>query len=260
MTNIIARHEVIRNLYPIDTWLDGNTPDLSKFEWPTTGSGRIAHLSRMTDSGVVMACKSDKGTIFVGPDKHKQTFRIKHNKKLWPLFPQLLLYSGPSDASPIWAMYESTSYQEARVEMPCRSTASSSPGHVKVHRMLDGKKNNYVFTMTIQGREETFGWRRSRNVMIKDLGLSHKGYKLVRLTELSGTGSGTQHFSSSLVPGPKTSDRLQIVACCARSHFRIHRFVAFKYLASFGDEWEVVALVTLLAFWIWDRKHYLGSQ
>lgn len=102
--------------------------------------------------------------------------------------------------------------------------------------------------MKIEEREETFGWRRSRNEKIKDLGLSHNGYKLVRLTKGS-------HSSSH--DGPRTSDRMHVVALAGRSHHAFPRCMALRYLGSFGDEWELVSLVTLLAFWLWDRKHMM---
>ncbi|KAI0399765.1 hypothetical protein F4802DRAFT_534250 [Xylaria palmicola] len=222
--------------------------DPSRLEWPTTASGANTKVSAISDTGVVVACKSLPATAFVGPDKHTRLYCIQHRKHR-PLLPRLLLHKGPAKSSPVWATYKATTLREAWVEIPCLSTGATSHGRVKVCRKRDGRKNKYVFTMTIGGREETFGWRRSKNVMIKDLGLSRNGYKLVRLTE------GTHSFSSH--DGPRTSDRMQVVALAARSHLSYPRCMALNYITSFGDEWEVVSLVTVLGFWLWDRKHMM---
>ncbi|KAI0437793.1 hypothetical protein F4803DRAFT_128514 [Xylaria telfairii] len=235
---------------PINTWLDGSSThrDPSELEWPMTTSGLHISPSSISDTGTIIMCKSLPGLAFVGPDKHTRMHRIKHRKHR-PLVPRLLLHKGPDESSPIWATYKATTFHEAWIEIPCRSTGSTSHGRVKVRRKRDGRRNKYVFTMTIGGHEETFGWRRSKNVMIKDLGLSRNGYKLVRLTE------GT--YSSSSHTGPRTSDRMQVVALAARSHRMIPRCMALRFVTSFGDEWEVVSLVTILGFWLWDRKHML---
>ncbi|KAI1750243.1 hypothetical protein F4782DRAFT_509783 [Xylaria castorea] len=235
---------------PIDTWLDRNSThrDPSQLEWPLTTSGVHISPSNISDMGTIVVCKSLPSTAFVGPDKHTRMYRIKHRKHR-PILPQLLLHKGPTESSPIWATYKAATFREAWVEIPCRSTGSTSHGRVKVHRKRDGKRNKYVFSMTLEGREETFGWRRSKNEMIKDLGLSRNGYKLVRLTE--GTHSSSSHS------GPRTSDQMQVVALAARSHRLVPRCMALRYITSFGDEWEVVSLVTVLGFWLWDRKHMM---
>ncbi|TGJ79329.1 hypothetical protein E0Z10_g9433 [Xylaria hypoxylon] len=236
---------------PAHVWLDGNStphPDSTQLEWPLTASGVHGNLSGVSDTGVIMVCKSLPSTAFVGPDKHTRMYRIKH-RKIQPLLPRLLLHQGPNDSSPIWAKYEAVTYHKAWAEIPCRSTGSTSHGRVEIRRKRDGRRNKYVFTMTIRGQEETFGWRRSKNAMIKDLGLSQNGYKLVRLTE--GIHSSSSHT------GPRTSDQMQVVALAARSHHVFPRCMALRYLTSFGDEWELISLVTILAFWLWDRKRMM---
>ncbi|KAI0532977.1 hypothetical protein GGR58DRAFT_488327 [Xylaria digitata] len=226
-----------------NVWLNGSPaskpsrPDQTELEWPMTASGVHENISGLADTRVVMVCKSLPSTTFVGPDQHTRKYRIKHRKHR-PLLPRLLLHSGPSDSSPVWAKYEAVTYRKAWVEMPCRSTGSTLHGRVEVRRKRGGKEGKYVFTMMIRGRKETFGWRRSRSTMIKDLGLSRNGYKLVRLTK------GT-HVSSSHT-GPRTSDRMQVVALAARSHHVFPRCMALTYLAEFGDEWEVISLVTIM--------------
>ncbi|GAW13712.1 hypothetical protein ANO14919_031010 [Xylariales sp. No.14919] len=235
----------------MNNWLDGNAasqPDLAELEWPMTTSGVHNRLSNLSNTGIFMVCKSLPSTAFIGPDQHTRVYRIKHRKHR-PLLPRLLLHVGPSDSSPIWAIYEAVNFHKAWAEIPCRSTESTLHGRVEVRRKRDGRRNKYVFTMRIGGQKETFGWRRSKNTMIKDMGLSQNGYKLVRLTQ------GT-HSSSSLA-GPRTSDRMQVVALAARSHHIFPRRMALKYLASFGDEWEVISLLTVLAFWLWDRKRMM---
>ncbi|KAI1125581.1 hypothetical protein F5Y10DRAFT_227791 [Nemania abortiva] len=235
---------------PTSIWLDGSSThrDPSRLEWPMTTAGEHKKLSDLGDTGIVIAYKSLPTIAFVGPDQHIRAYRIKHRKHR-PLLPRLLLHKGPDDSSLIWATYKAITFREAWVEIPCRSTGSTEHGRVKVRRKQDGRRNKYVFTMKIEGQEETFGWRRSKNEAIKDLGLSQNRYKLVRLTK--GTHSSTSHA------GPRTSDRMHVVALAGRSHHVFPRCVALRYLASFGDEWEVVALVTLLAFWLWDRKHMM---
>ncbi|KAI8945611.1 hypothetical protein F4801DRAFT_567759 [Xylaria longipes] len=235
---------------PINTWLDGNSVhrDPSQLEWPITASGEHVKPSDISDTGTTVVCKSLPGVAFVGPDQYTRMYRIKHRKRR-PLLPRLLLHKGPSESSPIWATYKAATLHEAWVEIPCRSTGSTSHGRVKVTRKRDGRRNKYVFTMIIGGQEETFGWRRSKNAMIKDIGLSRNGYKLVRLTE--GTHSSSSHS------GPRTSDRMQVVALAARSHHLVPRCMALRYIASFGEEWELVSLVTLLGFWLWDRKRMI---
>ncbi|KAI0465859.1 hypothetical protein F4859DRAFT_499483 [Xylaria cf. heliscus] len=238
------------NSNPINAWLDGTSAhrDPSQLEWPLTASRLHVNPSNISNTGTVIVCKSLPGVAFIGPDKHTRMYRIKHRKRR-PLLPRLFLHKGPDESSPIWATYKATNLHEAWVEIPCRSTGSTFHGRVKIRRKRDGRRNKYVFTMTIGGREETFGWRRSKNTMIKDLGLSHNGYKLVRLTE--GTHSSSAHS------GPRTSDRMQVVALAARSHHVVPRCMALRYITSFGDEWELVSLVTLLGFWLWDRKRMM---
>ncbi|KAI0104966.1 hypothetical protein GGR51DRAFT_572020 [Nemania sp. FL0031] len=233
------------NPCPTSPWLDGSSThrDPSRLEWPLTTSGAHIKLSSLGDTGVIIVGKSLPSIAFVGPDQHIRTYRIKHRRHR-PLLPRLLLHKGPGKSSPIWATYKAITFREARIEIPCRSTGSTEHGRVKVYCKQGGKKNRYVFTMMIEGREETFGWRRSKSEAIKDLGLSQNRYKLVRLTE----GTHASHA------GPRTSDRMQIVALAGRSHHVFPRCVALRYLTQFGDEWEVVSLVTLLAFWLWDRK------
>ncbi|KAI0808606.1 hypothetical protein GGR55DRAFT_199375 [Xylaria sp. FL0064] len=242
----------------VNTWLDESSatrPNPDQLEWPLTATREHKNISNISTNGVTMVCKSLPQLAFVGPDKHTRMYRIKH-RKYRPLLPRMLLHNGPDDSSPIWAKYEAATLSKAWVEMPCRSTGSTSHGRVEVLRKRDGKRNKYVFTMMIRGAEETFGWRRSKDTMIKDLGLSRSGYKLVRLTK------GAHHIFASTSDSqvgnvPKTSDRMQVVALAGRSHHALPRCIALQYLASFGDEWEVVSLVTLLAFWFWDRKRMM---
>ncbi|KAI2633392.1 hypothetical protein GGS21DRAFT_133368 [Xylaria nigripes] len=234
-----------------NAWVDGSGPKIhraneSEKKWPHTPCGTHVEISHMTPTGTVVVCKSLPGIAYVGADKHTRKYRVKH-RRCWPLLPKLHLYSGPNSSSPIWATYRAKSFREASVELPCRSTGSTAHGRVKVLRKNDGRRNKYVFTMKIRGHKETFGWRRSRHPRTRDLGLSGNGYKLVRLTKSTR--------SSLSLQGPRTSDRRQIVAIAGRSHHVVPRRAAFRCLTSFGDEWEAVALVTLLAFWIWDRKH-----
>ncbi|KAI0185572.1 hypothetical protein EV127DRAFT_196262 [Xylaria flabelliformis] len=237
---------------PINTWLDGHTlstyRDQSQLEWPLSPSGSHVKPSDISDTGTIVMCKSLPGIAFVGPDQYTRMYRVK-NQKHRPLLPRLSLHKGPSESSPIWAIYKAITLHEAWVEIPCRATGATSHGRVKVRRKQDGRRNKYVFSMRIRGREETFGWRRSKNEMIKDIGLSHNGYKLVRLTE--GTHSSSSHS------GPRTSDRMQVVALASRSHHLVPRCLALRYITSFGDEWELVSLVTVLGFWLWDRKHMM---
>jgi hypothetical protein len=234
---------------PITTWFDGSAThrDPSRLEWPTTTSGAHRNLSTLGDTGIIIVCKSLPGIAFVGPDQHIRTYRVKHRKHR-PLLPRLLLHNGPDESSPIWATFKAITFREAWVEIPCQSTGSTEHGRVKVRRKQDGRRNKYVFKMKIEGREETFGWRRSKNEKIRDLGLSHNRYKLVRLTKST---------HSSAHDGPRTSDQMHVVALAGRSHHVFPRRVALRYLTSFGDEWEAVSLVTLLAFWLWDRKRMM---
>ncbi|KAI1820698.1 hypothetical protein F4861DRAFT_49442 [Xylaria intraflava] len=236
---------------PATDWLDGSArrtrrQDLLKTEWPKTPSGHPADISHMTSGGEVVVCKSLPGIAYVGADTHTRIYRVKH-RRCWPLLPRMDLYGGPTPWSPVWATYRAISFRQAWIELPCRSTGATTHGLVKVYRKHGGHKNNYVFTMKIRGHEETFGWRRSRHQRIKGLGLSGKGYKLVRLTR--------SVRSAATGCGPRTSDHLQIVAIAGRSRYRLPRCMAFRFLTSFGDEWEVVSLVSLLALWFWDRKH-----
>ncbi|KAI1423162.1 hypothetical protein F5Y12DRAFT_558058 [Xylaria sp. FL1777] len=234
-------------------WLDGNSTsqqsllDSTQLDWPLTTTGQYRKISEISTTGIIMVCKSLPGVAFIGPDKYTRIYRIKH-RKYQPILPKLFLHIGPSHSSPVWATYEAITLRKARIEIP-RPCESTVDGVIEVSRKSDGRRNKYVFTMMIEGRKETFGWRRSKNAMIKNLGLSHNGYKLARLTE------GTH--SSSYGTGPKTSDRMQVVALAGRSHHVVPRCMALRYLTSFGNEWEVVSLVTLLAFWLWDRKRMM---
>ncbi|KAJ2997713.1 hypothetical protein NUW58_g561 [Xylaria curta] len=214
---------------PIRAWADRNSThrDPSQLAWPLSESGVHKKLSTMGSNGTVMVCKSLPSIAFAGPDEHTRMYRIKHRRHR-PLLPQLLIHNGPHESSHIWATYKAKTLHEASVEIPCLSTGTTSHGRVKVHRSSDGSRNKYVFTMTIRGREETFGWRRSRNTGVRDLGLSQRGYKLVRLTE------GT--YSSSSDAGPRTSDRMQVVAWAARSLCELPRRMVLSYFTSFGDD------------------------
>ncbi|KAI1436495.1 hypothetical protein GGR50DRAFT_693108 [Xylaria sp. CBS 124048] len=237
---------------PANLWLDGassraSRTDQTHTQWPKTASGSHADISHMTPTNEIVLCKSLPGIAYIGPDKHTRKYRIKH-RRCWPLLPRMDLYGGPNSSSPIWATYRAISLQEAWIELPCRSTGSTLHGRVKVFRKLEGRRNRYVFTMKIHGHEETFGWRRSQHPRTKSLGLSGNGYKLVRLTKSSVRPSPTHR-------GPRTSDKLQIVAIAGRSHHQLPRCAAFRYLTSYGEEWEVVSLMTLMALWVWDRKH-----
>ncbi|KAI0430758.1 hypothetical protein F5Y09DRAFT_341330 [Xylaria sp. FL1042] len=240
-----------------NTWVDGSSasrPDPNQLEWPLDATGEHRNISDISTTGITMVSKSLPHIAFVGPNKHTRMYRIKH-QKYRPILPRMLLHKGPDDSSPIWAKYEAVTLRKAWVEIPCRSTGSTLHGRVEIRRKRDGKRNKHVFTMILGGTEETFGWRRSKNAMIKNLGLSQNGYKLVRLTK----GASASSFASSSQVGnvPRTSDRMQVVALAGRSHRVFPRCMALQYLASFGDEWEVVSLITLLAFWFWDRKRMM---
>ncbi|KAI1814261.1 hypothetical protein GGS20DRAFT_419365 [Poronia punctata] len=96
--------------------------------------------------------------------------------------------------------------------------------------------------MTIGHQEAEFEWRHSQRSTINDLGLACQGYELVLLSRLI-------HFSTD-----DTSE--QLVATCAASRRLVERVMVLRYLTtSFGYEWEVVSLMTLLVFWLGDRKH-----
>ncbi|KAK5626591.1 hypothetical protein RRF57_002306 [Xylaria bambusicola] len=232
-------------------WLDGTPLSRHKkslqLEWPLSNTGRNETISGVSTTGNIMVCKSLPGKAFIGPDKHKRMYLIKHRRHS-PVLPRMLLHQGPNDFSLTWAKYEALTLRKACVEIPCQCTGATVHGRVEVLRKRDGRRNKYVFTMVLEGREETFGWRRSRNNMIKDLGLSHNGYKLVRLTEGA-------HASSPNVP--RASDRMEIVALAGRSHHVFPRCMSARFLTSFGQEWEVVSFMTLLAFWLWDRKRMM---
>ncbi|KAI1369724.1 hypothetical protein F5Y08DRAFT_99 [Xylaria arbuscula] len=236
------------------TWLDGNSasnqkhPDPTALKWPLSVSGTNETISGVSSTGNIMVCKSLPHIAYAGPDKYKRVYRIDHRKHK-PVLPQMSLHKGPEPSSPIWAKYEALGLSKAWVEIPCLCTGSTIHGRVDVQRKRDGRRNKYVFTMLLDGREETFGWRRSKNRMIKDLGLSQNGYKLVRLTEtVPPTSSPTV---------PRASDRMEVVALAGRSHHVLPRCMTAKFIKSFGQEWEVVAFTTLLAFWLWDRKHMM---
>ncbi|KAI0505190.1 hypothetical protein F5B22DRAFT_628520 [Xylaria bambusicola] len=235
------------------TWLDGTSASSHKksiqLDWPLSNTGTNETISGVSSTGNITVCKSLPGKAFIGPDKHKRAYLVKH-RKYNPILPRMLLHQGPDDSSPVWAKYEALALRKAWVEIPCQCTGATIHGRVEVLRKRDGRRNKYVFTMVLEGREETFGWRRSKNKMIKDLGLSHNGYKLVRLTERA-------HASSSSPNLPRASDRMEVVALAGRSHHVFPRCMAAKFLTSFGPEWEVVSFMTLLAFWLWDRKRMM---
>ncbi|KAI0973368.1 hypothetical protein F4678DRAFT_25382 [Xylaria arbuscula] len=235
----------------VEAWLDGSTasrPDPNQLEWPLTISGEHRKISELNTTGITLACTSLPSIAFIGPDKYTRVFRIKH-QRYGPLLPRMTLHKGPDKSAPIWATYTAATFRKAWIEIPCQCNGSTEHGRVEVERKCDGKKNNYSFGMTINGTQEKFAWRRSKRPNIKDLGLSQNGYKLVRVTE--GVGP-----SSSLTV-PWTSDRKQVVAVAGRSHFELPRCLALQFHNSFGEEWELVSLVTLLAFWLWDRKRMM---
>ncbi|KAI1307094.1 hypothetical protein F5Y03DRAFT_383868 [Xylaria venustula] len=233
----------------IEAWLDGSSaprPDPNRLEWPLTVSGEHKKISDINTTGIILARTSLPGTAFIGPDKYTRMFRIEY-QRFGPLLPRMTLHNGPDKSALIWATYAAVTLRKAWIEIPCQCNGSTEHGRVEVERKCDGKKNNYAFGMTLNGASEKFAWRRSKRPMIKDLGLSQNGYKLVRVTKgvVPSSSSPTEH---------RTSDRMQVVAVAGRSHFELPRCLALRFLDSFGDEWELVSLVTLLAFWLWDRK------
>jgi hypothetical protein len=100
--------------------------------------------------------------------------------------------------------------------------------------------------MALGSGEEYFAWRRSRKATINKLRLSCKGYELLRLN-ITGVRRSPDATN-------KSSDNVRLVATCAASSTFNERTMVLRYLASLGYEWEVVSLVTLLVFWLLDRK------
>ena len=213
-------------------WLDGNSasyqkhPDQTQLEWPLSISGTNETISGISNTGNIIVCKGLPNTAYVGPDKYKRIYRIHHWKHK-PILPQMLIHKGPEASSPVWAKYE-VLLRKAWVEIPCLYTGSTIHRRVDIQRKRDGRRDKYAFTMFLDGREETFGWRRSKNQMIKDLGLSHNGYKLVRLTE------AVHPTSSPTVP--RASDRMEAVALAGRSHHVFPRSIIARFIKPFGQE------------------------
>jgi len=113
-------------------------------------------------------------------------------------------------------------------------------------RDFDDGGSIYLFSMALGSREEYFAWRRSKKSTINNLRLNCKGYELLRLN--------TTGIHRSADASNKSSNNMRLVATCAASSTFNERTMVLRYLTSLGYEWEVISLVTLLVFWLLDRK------
>ncbi|KAI0394902.1 hypothetical protein F5Y17DRAFT_457489 [Xylariaceae sp. FL0594] len=136
------------------------------------------------------------------------------------------------------AIYRATAPREAHVELATKPKEFRA--QVRVIRDTDKGGSIYFFSMALGGREGYFAWRRSNKSTVNNLQLDCQGYELLRLDS-----TGTQ----------STDDNVRLVATCATSSKLHQRTMVLRYIASFGYEWEVISLVTLLVLWLSDRKH-----
>lgn len=103
-------------------------------------------------------------------------------------------------------------------------------------------------------QNEKFEWRRSSSGAVGGLGGRAHGWKLVRLRNELPPGGMAVAGS-----GPPSGDGHEVVAVCTESVMSVSKLWKFSFLGTglsgaLGEQWAVMAVVTGLVIWDFDRR------
>ncbi|KAF5631459.1 hypothetical protein F52700_6862 [Fusarium sp. NRRL 52700] len=183
----------------------------------------------------------------------------------------ILLHSGPSVDSPILAASsrQSTGYDDYLIRLP--SLSGNAPQQEILHRPEGLIKGHFWFTIQVGQQLELFEWRRSRGAEVKSVGLSRRGYKLVRFGSTKpedkySSGEQDLHHGSSKVEG-YASDGKEVVAVWANTGFldSLSDAGEFQFRGSgatgeLGQLWALMAIMSCMSIWQKVRRDKARSH
>lgn len=182
---------------------------------------------------------NDNHTIILGEHRSSPLFAVT-----MPLFArdqtieELILYQGSSRLAPVLAKCTGDAGLDSKVY-----TISLPPDlgseRIVILRREGSWKNGWTFSF---GERDVFEWRFSSGSEIRNLGGSTNGGRLVR----AGTGDGGGQGG-------------EVLAVWARYSGSWSKFFKFAFcgagkVGSLGPRWELLALLSALVMWDWDRR------
>ncbi|KAI1122716.1 hypothetical protein F5Y10DRAFT_253370 [Nemania abortiva] len=197
-------------------------------------------------------------TFYLGERKEDPLFAVRMHSG-FTKNPDLVLYDGPSDKSPILATatHESIWKPSSVLTVSAHEGVAYDSGKqtVKMAAHSSFRHWTYRFTADVgvgkETRREEFEWRSSHGSEVKELDGNRWGWKLVRLSSQplgGGGGRATRALGS-------TSDGLEVVAAWAHNaSFSRSKTLKFQLMGSaltgmLGERGAVLALVSALRIW-----------
>lgn len=183
--------------------------------------------------------------------------------------PPLTLYQGFDTASSVYATArtESKWSHNSIIHIPTPSTPGQEVINEQLRRSAQLTTVSFSFRMLLpyQGekpRPETFEWRMSHGNEVKTLDGHAWGWKLVRMEDGLPTRKGGKRSERD---DGETSDGKEVVAVWAdNSKWSKDKFGKFRFLGTgatgdLGDDWSVMAVVTVLRIWQMQRYGFRGA-
>ncbi|CAL5868532.1 uncharacterized protein PFLUO_LOCUS2758 [Penicillium psychrofluorescens] len=200
-------------------------------------------------------------TFHLGPTAEEKLFAASTHSNMFQNKPTVTLHDGPTDKDPIMATVHADKWGRAR---PIILTLPPRPGgsheDAIVEKMSTEKHVSPTFTFETNAagkgaRRERFEWRQSRGNEISELSSGHSyGWKLVWL---SGPVVNVGGNRKERHPGI-SSDGKEIVAILAHNmSWSMTKGFRFAFLGTgltgtFGENWEILTVVSALQLWYKD--------
>lgn len=162
--------------------------------------------------------------------------------------PSVVLHGGPDKSHPMMA---STNFRAFSNKMTVTLPPGPSWAGASSTEEVDTKhvhlRTNYVFSVDVGGRRETFEWRHSSGDAVSAVGGDHFGWKLVRMA--SGPSPG----------GFRANDGREVVAAWSNMTMRGHKAAKFMFMGTgasgmLGERWAVMAVITALGIFEKERE------